>query len=64
VRERKWPLRYTLGAADSSRAGLVKLADTLALGASGRKAVQVRVLYPAPSTNAYRHCWARYSVQG
>lgn len=31
------------------RAGLVELADTLALGASGLTAVQVQVLYPAPS---------------
>lgn len=31
------------------QAGLVKLADTLALGASARKGVKVRVLYPAPT---------------
>jgi hypothetical protein len=30
-------------------AGLAELADALALGASGRKAVQVQVLCPAPS---------------
>jgi hypothetical protein len=32
-------------------AGLAELADALALGASGRKAVQVQFLYPAPSTH-------------
>ena len=32
-----------------ARAGMVELADTLALGASGRKAVQVQVLFPAPT---------------
>jgi hypothetical protein len=28
---------------------MVELADTLVLGASGRKAVQVQVLFPAPT---------------
>ncbi len=32
----------------SRYAGLAELADALALGASGRKAVQVQVLCPAP----------------
>ncbi len=34
------------------QAGLVKLADTLALGASARRGVKVRVLYSA-SNSAY-----------
>ena len=33
---------------DEIYAGLAELADALALGASGRKAVQVQVLCPAP----------------
>lgn len=32
----------------SSIAGMAELADALALGASGRKAVQARPLFPAP----------------
>ena len=34
---------------ERAEAGMVELADTLALGASGRKAVQVQVLFPAPT---------------
>ena len=33
---------------ERAEAGMVELADTLALGASGRKAMQVQVLFPAP----------------
>jgi hypothetical protein len=43
------PPHYRLVARTLAQAGLVKLADTLALGASARKGVKVRVLYPAPS---------------
>jgi hypothetical protein len=32
----------------SDSAGMAELADALALGASGRKAVQVQPLFPAP----------------
>ena len=35
-----------------NQAGLAELADALALGASGRKAVQVQVLCPAPSCSS------------
>lgn len=44
---------YTQRCGIAPRAGLVELADTLALGASGLTAVQVRVLYPAPKAYGY-----------
>ena len=34
----------------NDRAGMVELADTLVLGASARKGVQVQVLFPAPKS--------------
>jgi hypothetical protein len=41
----------TFVGSQSSVAGMAKLADAMALGAIGRKAVQVQVLFPAPNTN-------------
>ena len=49
-------------------AGMAELADALDSGSSGRKAVQVQVLLPAPNKKDTRTCvlfiWCGFNLQG